>query len=388
MDLLFTDEQNRFREELRAWFAAHGPKEALAPPYAEPGFSQHMEWERTLYEAGYAAPAWPVHAGGRGLDAWHQLIYDEEYARFGLPERLNKMGLVHGGPTVLAHGTDEQKQRWLPGILSCENIWCQGFSEPEAGSDLANLKTTGRVEGDELVVDGQKTWTSQGIIADTMFALVRTDPTARKHRGISFVVIDMRTPGVEIRPLTQLHGNAGFAEVFFSGVRVPLGNVVGELNDGWRVAQTSLQLERGTGRGTHTRMAMALHDVADDVARLAPDDTGVLGRLGDLAAWTYAYEQAAYCSTDMTARNLPDDHFSSVVKIRLTELQTAIHEEHLAVLGHGAEIPDWMGPDRELRGMHRNYWHGRAAEIFAGSNEIQKNIIAERMLGLPKEPRP
>ncbi|MGH1561409.1 acyl-CoA dehydrogenase family protein [Mumia sp. DW29H23] len=388
MDLRFTAEQDAFRRELQAWFEANRPTAPLDPPYSETGLAQHMEWERRLHAAGYAAPGWPAEVGGLGADAWHQMIYDEEYARFELPERLNKMGLVHGGPTVLAHGTEEQQRRWLPDLLSCERIWCQGFSEPEAGSDLANLRTTARVEGDTLVVNGQKTWTSQGTIAHTMFALVRTDPEAPKHRGLSFVILDLDSPGVEVRPLVQLHGNAGFAEVFFTDVEVPLENVVGPLNDGWRVAQTSLQLERGTGRGTHTRLRMAVEHLTEDVRKLAADDAGALQRLGALRAWTYAYEQATFASTDRIAREVPDDSFSSIIKLRWAEIQTAIHEENLAVLGPAAEIPDWIGDEGELRGMRRTYWHGRAGEIYAGSTEIQRNIVAERLLGLPREPRP
>lgn len=387
MDLRFNEELEAFRVELRAWFEANRPHEQLDNAYSRVGLAQHREWERRLYDAGYAAPSWPREDGGLGLDAWHQYVYDEEYVRAELPERLNKMGLIHGGPTVLAHGTEEQKRRWLPGILSCENIWCQGFSEPEAGSDLVSLRTTGRIEGDEMVIDGQKIWTSQGIIADTMFALVRTAPEAPKHRGLSFVVLDLKTPGIELRPLVELHGNAGFAEVFFSGARVPLANVVGQLNDGWRVAQTSLQLERGSGRGSHTRLNGALAHLARDVGRLRPHDAGSLARVGALAAWAFAYEQATLLAAENSATGRPDDSFSSVLKLRCTDVQTAVYEEHMAVLGPEAELPDWMGENRELRGTYRGYWHARAAEIFAGSTEIQKNIIAERMLGLPKEPR-
>jgi len=385
MDLNFTPEQQAFRRELQEWFAANGPKERLDSPYSEPGFSQHLEWERALFEAGYAAPGWPKEVGGMGADSWDQLIYDEEYARFRLPERLNKMGLVHGGPTVEAHGTDEQKQRFLPGILNCEDIWCQGFSEPGAGSDLAAIRTTGRINGDTMVVDGQKIWTSQGIIATTMFALVRTDPASKGHKGLTFVIIDLRSPGVEIRPLGQLHGNPGFAEVFFSGVEVPMENVIGEVGDGWRVAGTSLQLERGTGRGTHTRLEQALVDLARDTADLGTE--AQVERLGELAAWTFAYEQATYASTHEIATGRTGPDFSSILKLRYTEIHTAVHEQHLAVLGADAEIMTDHGPDGEMFGMRRNYWHGRGAEIYAGSNEIQRNIISERMLGLPKEPR-
>ncbi len=390
MDLTFTPEQQAFRRELQEWFAANGPQQRLDAPYSATGLAQHLDWERRLFEAGYAAPGWPKQDGGMGLDPWFQLIYDEEYARFRLPERLNKMGLIHGGPTVMVHGTEEQKRRWLPGILSCAEIWCQGFSEPEAGSDLASLRTTGRIEGDVMHVDGQKTWTSQGVISSTMFALVRTDPDAPKHRGLTFVIIDLTSPGVEVRPLVQLHGNAGFAEVFFDDVVVPMSNVVGAVNDGWRVAATSLQLERGTGRGTHTRLEQSVIDLARNVAAAGGDDgvdAAAVERLGALAAWSYAYEQATYAITDDLARGGGGPDNSSVIKLILTQLQTAVHEADLAALGPAAEIMTDHGPGGEMFGMRRNYWHGRAAEIYAGSNEIQRNIIAERTLGLPREPK-
>ncbi|MDF1703555.1 MAG: acyl-CoA dehydrogenase family protein [Aeromicrobium sp.] len=385
MDLTFTPEQQTFRRELQEWFTEHGPKGRLDSPYSEPGYSQHLEWEHALHEAGWAAPSWPAEVGGQGVDAWAELIYDEEYARFRLPERLNKMGLIHGGPTVMAHGTEQQKSEWLPGILTCEDIWCQGFSEPGAGSDLAAVRTTGRIKGDAMIVDGQKIWTSQGIIATTMFALVRTDQESRGHRGLTFVIIDLRSPGVEIRPLGQLHGNPGFAEVFFSGVEVPVANVIGEVGDGWHVASTSLALERGTARGSHTRMEQALVDLARDTAATGASGASVR-RLGELAAWVAAYEQAAYASTHEIATGRGKD-YASVIKMLGTQILTAVHEENLEVLGADAEVMADHGPNAEMYGMRRNYWHGRGAEIYAGSNEIQRNIIAERQLGLPKEPR-
>lgn len=386
MDLDFTPEQQQFREQLRAWFDTNAPTERFAPAYTPEGFAQHLEWDRTLYEAGYSAPGWPVEYGGMGADAWGQLIFDEEYARRDLPERLNKMGLLHGGPTVLAHGSEEQKRAWLPGILDASQIWCQGFSEPDAGSDLAALRTSARIEGDHLIINGQKTWTSNGPIATRIFALVRTDPDAPPHRGITFVVFDLDTPGVEVRPMQQLHGQSGFAEVFLTDVAVPLANVVGELNDGWRIAGTSLRLERGTGRGTQTRLINALHAlgraVEADGARAAD-----LQEFGSLRAWTFAYQQSTYALTDLLERGGDDGVASSVNKLAWSEVQTAIYERHLEILGPEGELTPDLGPTGEFMGMRRNYWHARAAEIYAGTNEIQRNIIAERGFGLPREPR-
>jgi alkylation response protein AidB-like acyl-CoA dehydrogenase len=387
MDLTFTDEQRAFRARFGGWLDEHAPRDALDPVGTPRGLEQHRRWEASLFDAGYAAPSWPKEYGGLGLDLWGELIYDEEYVGRKLPERLNKMALIHGGRTVMVHGTAQQRRAWLPGILDCTDIWCQGFSEPEAGSDLAGLRTTGRVEGDEIVLNGQKTWTSNGALATRMFALVRTGTQADRHRGITFVVFDLRVPGVTIRPMRQLHGHAGFAEVFFDDARIPLSSVVGAMNGGWRVAQTALNLERGSARGTHTRLDRSLAELARSVHD-AEADASVLRRLGQLRAWAFAYEQSTYALTDEQARGADSGVLPSINKLRLSEIQTAAHELHLEVLGGDAEIVTESGPDGELLGMRRDYWHSRAQEIYAGTTEIQKNIIAERGLGLPREVRP
>ena len=386
MDLTFTEAQDQFRQELRSWLDEHAPTERFDPAYTPHGFQQNLAWEKTLNAAGYAAPGWPVDVGGLGADAWGQLIFDEEYSKSNLPERLNKMGLLHGGPTVLAHGTAEQRMRWLPGILDCSDIWCQGFSEPGAGSDLASLRTTGRIVGDTLILNGQKTWTSNGAIATRIFALVRTDPDAPQSKGLTFVVFDLDLPGVDVRPMRQLHGQSGFAEVFLTDVEVPLDNVVGELNDGWQIAGTSLRLERGTGRGTQTRLIGAVHALAEAVEEAGATAADV-ERLGSLRAWAFAYEQSTYALTDLVARGGDDGVASSISKLAWSEIQTAVYETHLDVLGPRAEEAESVGPDGELMGMRRNYWHARAGEIYAGANEIQRNIIGERGLGLPRERR-
>jgi alkylation response protein AidB-like acyl-CoA dehydrogenase len=383
MDLTFTPAEEQFREEFGAWLDEHQPGR-LDPPTTPAGLQQHRDWEASLRAAGYAAPGWPERFGGRGMDLWGELVYDEEYVRRDLPERLNRMALIHGAPTVMAHGSERQQQDWLPGILDCSDIWCQGFSEPEAGSDLASLRTTGQIEGDEIVINGQKTWTSNGAIATRMFALVRTDPAARKHAGISFLVFDLDLDGIEVRPLRQLHGHAGFAEVFFTDVRVPAASVVGGLNDGWRVAQTALRLERGAARGSHTRLVASLHRLAVAIEQ-AGADRALVERLGALRAWTFAYMNATYALTDQVSRRQDNGVTASINKLRLSEIQTAIHGLHLEVLGADAELVDDLGPDGELLGLRRDYWHSRAGEIYAGTSEIQKNIIAEHGLGLPRE---
>lgn len=378
-----TAEQQAFRTELRDWLKDNLPSEPFAPLYVPEGLEQHRAWERTLHQAGYAAVAWPVEFGGRGADVWQQLIFDEEYIAVHGPVRLNRMALNLAGPTIMAHGTSEQQERWLPGMLRCDDVWCQGFSEPDAGSDLASLRTRAVVDGDELVINGQKTWTSVGPVADRIFALVRTDPSAPKHRGISFVVFDMDTPGVEVRPLVQLHGERGFAEVFFNDVRVPLDGIVGDINDGWRVAMTTLGVERGTGGGHHALLNRDL-DLLERFIRARGAHAGMLERLGVLKAWVYAYQETTYdvVAAASEGRAAPD---STVMKLCSSEIDAAVHETMLTVLGEDAELVPDCGPFGEFRGWRRDYWHSRASKIYAGTNQIQKNIIAERTLGLPKE---
>jgi alkylation response protein AidB-like acyl-CoA dehydrogenase len=387
MDLHLSSELGRFRREIAAWLDQHRAVERLESLGTARGLEQQLAWETQLYRAGYAAVGWPAEFGGLGLDLWGELVWDEEYTRRGLPERINKMALIHGGRTVMVHGTPKQRAAWLPGILDCSDIWCQGFSEPEAGSDLAALRTTGRIDGDELVLNGQKTWTSNGAVATRMYALVRTNPSAPKHRGISFVVFDLDLPGIEVRPLRQLHGHAGFAEVFLTDVRIPLSHVVGDVDDGWQVAQTALKLERGTARGTHTRLVRSL-DALGRVIDREGGDGGQLERFGSLRAWTYAYVTSTYALTDAASKGEDDIVTAGINKLRLSEIQTAIHELYLDVLGEQGEIVEESGAAGELIGMQRDYWHSRAGEIYAGTTEIQKNIIAERGLGLPREVRP
>jgi alkylation response protein AidB-like acyl-CoA dehydrogenase len=387
VDLLTDSELIEFRREISAWLDEHQPRDSFGSVGTPRGLEQLLTWEAELFQAGYAAVGWPAEFGGLGLDLWGELVWDEEYTRRGLPERINKMALIHGGRTVMAHGTPEQRAAWLPGILDCSDIWCQGFSEPEAGSDLAALRTTGLINGDELVLNGQKTWTSNGAVATRMYALIRTDPNAPKHRGISFVVFDLDLPGIAVRPLRQLHGHAGFAEVFLTDVRIPLSHVVGDVDDGWRVAQTALKLERGTARGTHTRLARSLDELGRAITR-AGAGSAQITQFGSLRAWTFAYVNSTYALTDAASRGEDDIVTASINKLRLSEIQTAVHELYLDVLGERAEIVEESGAAGELIGMQRDYWHSRAGEIYAGTTEIQKNIIAERGLGLPREVRP
>jgi alkylation response protein AidB-like acyl-CoA dehydrogenase len=398
MDLNLTEAQQAFRDEVRGWLEANVPSEPLKSASTPEGFEQHKAWERKLYEAGYAAVHWPKAVGGRDADLIDTAIFQEEYARAGAPQRINVLALGLAGPTIMAFGTDEQKQRWLPRILSCEDIWCQGFSEPDAGSDLANIKTTAVREGDEYIVNGQKVWTSLGRYADWIFALVRTEKNPeKKHRGITFLMMDMRSEGVEVRPIIQANGDAGFAEVFFTDVRVPVENVIGEENDGWRVAMATLGFERGTGLGSHVRFSKDLEELVKLVKAVgAQDDPIVRDRVAQLYADTEVYRHNMYRTLTRLAGGKPIGPEASLNKLYWSEMEVRIFTAGLELMGALAELgpksdamAEALGPEgfEIWQHWHKQYWYSRAACIYAGTSQIQKNIISERVLGLPKEPR-
>lgn len=400
MTLVEAEECARFRQEARDWLAEHRPRGALAPAYSSEGFEQRRSWERQLFEADWAAVHWPRTYGGRDASIRESAIFAEEYLASGAPDRINGLGLNLFGPALLVFGTDAQRARWLPGILRCDDIWCQGFSEPDAGSDLAGLRTTARLDGDCFVVDGQKIWTSLAGFGDWIFALVRTDPDAPKHRGISMLAIDLHSDGIDIRPLRQIDGDPSFAEVFFDEVRVPAEHLVGELNDGWRVAMHALGLERGSSFGAHVGVngdvdqLVSLRRVRDRSLAEGTVDPSVDGRMARAFARAEAYR--AMCRRMLTRSELGVDHPAepSIAKLFRTELRHEIYDLGLTLLGEfgeldatSEEIHRRFGADlvEVWEHWHHEYWYARAAKIFAGTSEVQRNIIAERRLGLPKE---
>ncbi len=389
MDLNPTPEQAAFRDEVRAWLAAHVPSKPLRPSSTEEGLEAHRAWEKKLYEAGYAAIHWPAEYGGRGADLLTQAIFSEEYARAGAPERVNVLGLGLAGPVLIDFGTEEQKHRWLPGILSCDAIWSQGFSEPDAGSDLAALSTSAVRDGDHLVVNGQKIWTTLGRFADWIFTLVRTNRDAAPHQGITVVMIPMDTPGIEVRPIMQINEDPGFSEVFFTDVRVPVDNVVGEVDDGWRIAMATLGYERGTGLGNHIRFSnnvqelVALaRDAGVDEEPLVRDD--VAQRFIETEVFRHHMHRTL---TRMATGQAPGPE-ASLNKLYWSEMEARIFGSGLELMGPAAVLSDKASAAPEIPNWQKRYWYARAATIYAGTSEIQKNIIAERVLGLPKEPRP
>ncbi|RBY92980.1 acyl-CoA dehydrogenase family protein [Blastococcus sp. TF02A-30] len=376
-----------WRAEIRAWLEANVPEGGLPDPEAGAILEEHRAWERTLFEAGYAALHWPVEYGGKGADLDARIVFQEEYERAGAPLRMNLGGLMLAGPTIMKYGTLEQKEFWLPAILRCDHLWCQGFSEPGAGSDLAGLRTSAVVDGEDLVVNGQKIWTSGGLHADWMFAMVRTGDPQSGHRGITYVMIDMRTPGIDVRPITQINRQTGFCEVFFTDVRVPLANVMGELDGGWQVAMEALAHERGAGRRTYVTFLNDLAQIRRFVTALGQeDDTAVREDLGRLltAVTVYRHHVGRTVADAMRGHVGPEASYN---KLYWSEMNAQIHEVGMRVLAGRAELQD---DEKSLPGAEKwqdAYWFSRAPRIFAGTNQIQKNIISERVLGLPKEPR-
>ncbi|MFN2543072.1 MAG: acyl-CoA dehydrogenase family protein [Actinomycetota bacterium] len=384
MDLSFTPEQEAFRSEVREWLDEHVPT-SLPSAGTREGFEAHRAWEQHMFRAGYGAIRWPVDYGGRGADIVEQAIFEEEYFLARAPERITVLGRNLMGPTLMTHGNEEQKRVWLPGILSADTIWSQGFSEPGAGSDLASLTTRAVREGDELIVTGQKIWTSYGAFADWIFALVRTDPEAPKHGGITFLAIDMTSPGVEARPIVQLDGQAGFAEVFFDGVRVPAANVVGELNGGWGVAMTTLGFERDAPAAPAARFLRQVRDlVAIARARGLAGDPVVRDRVASLFVRAETYRLQTLRKLSRVAHGESVGAEASAMKLQWSELGRDAYETGLELLDAYGEVSSEDSPLPDPEQWRHGYWLSRAATIYAGTSEIQRNIIAERVLGLPK----
>jgi alkylation response protein AidB-like acyl-CoA dehydrogenase len=384
MDLSLDAEQHEFRDEVRSWLAANVPTEPLPPLDSDDGLQHRRSWEQELAGAGLAAVHWPREFGGRGMNALGTAIFYDEYVRAGAPERLNRLGLGLCGPTLIEVGTSAQQERWLAPILTCDDIWCQGFSEPGAGSDLASLSTRGVVGQDSIVVNGQKVWTSHSSSADWMFALVRTDVDAAKHRGLTFLMIDMHHSGVDVRPIRQINHAAEFSEVFLTDVEVPLDCVVGEVGEGWGVAMNTLKHERGSGLNT----AAHFHQILDEVVDLVPaerrQDPRLLESLGRAYEEIEAYRFMTLRTLSQLTQGKPATDQAVMGKLWWSELQVRLLEVALDLLGEDSLLVDDQPGEPPL--VRQRYWRARAALIYAGSNEIQRNIVSERVLGLPKEP--
>ncbi|MER6449805.1 acyl-CoA dehydrogenase [Streptomyces venezuelae] len=383
MDLTYTEEEQDFRTRLREWLAKTLPELPARPsPDDWPGRRAYdLGWQRRLYEAGYAGLHWPVDAGGRGATPTQHLIFLEETERAGAPYvGANFVGLLHAGPTIAAEGTAEQRARWLPPVLRGDEVWCQGFSEPDAGSDLASLRTRAVRDGEDYVITGSKIWTSHAEVADWCELLVRTDPAAPRHRGISWLAMPMDAPGVTVRPLRTLAGSAEFAEMFLDGVRVPVANRVGAENDGWRVTMVTLSFERGTA---FVGEVVACRRTLGELARAAKangrwDDPVLRRRLGRLhgefgALWRLT--QWNVSEAGRSAGGVPGIG-GSVFKLAYSHARQELYDTAAEVLGaHSLSLEEEWTLDR-LSSL--------SYTIAAGTSQIQRNIVAERILGLPK----
>jgi alkylation response protein AidB-like acyl-CoA dehydrogenase len=385
VELRFSAAEEAFRAEARAWLEANIPR-TERPAALEARAAWDRAWQRRMYEGGWAGIAWPREFGGRGATLMEQLVWCEEYARAGAPDISTLfVGLNHAGPTLVACGTEAQKAEHLPPILRGDVIWCQGFSEPNAGSDLASLQTRAVIDGDVLVVTGQKIWTSFAHIAKYQELLVRTDPEAPRHRGISWVICPMDAPGIEIRPITTLTGESDFCEVFYDQVRIPLANVVGRLNDGWRVAMATLGFERGTAfLSEQVRLARRVEELIALAGRVpgangrgcALDDDEIARRLARAEAEVQAMRAMTYRSVSRAARTGVPGAEASIIRLFFSELVQRIDLLAMEVLGRPAlgEGSRWT----------QSYLGGLSQTIGGGTKDIQRNIIGERVLGLPR----
>ncbi|HUA11716.1 MAG TPA: acyl-CoA dehydrogenase family protein [Solirubrobacteraceae bacterium] len=378
MDLTFSEQESAFRDEIRAWLQDNRPADAASADSEDGHFARRREWQRHLYEAGWAAPSWPVEFGGRGVTPTESAIYFEEIGRARVPLPANVLGLLLGGPTLMVWGSDEQKERYLSPILSGEEIWCQGFSEPEAGSDLASLKTRAVKEGDEWVVTGQKVWTSGAQYAKWCMLVARSDADQPKHKGLTYFLLDMEQEQVQVRPLRQITGESEFNELFIEGARIPDANVVGGVGNGWNVALTTLMNERaGLGFVLQIRLRQLLDDVIDAAAeRGLLDDARIADRLADLHCRCESIRLLAWKGlTDVERYGQPGPE-GSLVKWLWSETNQQLTQ--FAV--------DILGPQALTRTSSWSYevLRARGNTIEGGTTEVLKNIVAERVLGLPR----
>jgi len=392
MQLEDTAAEADFREKVRTWVTSTLPGLGPEPdPEDWPGRREYdTRWQRLQHDAGFAGIDWPARYGGRGGTAVEQLIYLEECARAGAPYgAANFVGLKHAGPTVFTHGTPEQCERFLPPILRGDQVWCQGFSEPGAGSDLAAVRTRAVREGDEYVVDGQKIWTSHAPVADLCEMLVRTGPTDPPHRGLTFLVVPMDAPGLETRPLRTITGSADFAEVFLEGVRVPVANRIGAENAGWSVAMATLAFERGATFVGELFNAMGVAgELAEVLGRARPgvssfEVAAARHELGWLSAELDGLWALLRHTVSGAGAGEPPGTGASLFKLRFTELQTELTDLVGRTLGRAALATDGLGDPRTAHHVEERL-RATSLTVAGGTSQIQRNIIAERILGLPK----
>jgi alkylation response protein AidB-like acyl-CoA dehydrogenase len=390
MDFRPTDTEENFRREVHDWLVANLPEGWGTPAYKKPEepadkVAFGRQWQRKLYDGRWAGLHWPKEYGGRGATPLEQFLFAEEYARIGAPPMIDiGVGPALTGPTLIHHGTEAQKQRFLRRILTGEDVWCQGFSEPNAGSDLANARTRAELRGDNFHVTGQKIWTSYARFADWCILLVRTDPTVAKHKGLTFLLVDMNSPGITIRPLVEMTGVAWFNEVFFDDVVVPAAHMVGKLNDGWTIAITTLAHER-SGSAPHARLAGEMRDVLG-LARMT--DRGADPRYRQRLAQNFIEAEIvrllAWKNVSETMRKGQPGPEGSCLKLVWSELDMRMKELAIELEGPYAAVERGDAHALDAGRWQYEYLWSRAASIYAGTSEVQRNIIAQRVLGLPR----
>jgi hypothetical protein len=385
IQLRCTPDESAFRAQVRAWMREHVPREPLQTLEGEVGFFQHREWERTLARGNWSMITWPREFGGRGASLIDWLIFEEEYYRANAPARVNQNGIFLLGPTLMEFGTDAQKAKFLPRMAAGDDIWAQAWSEPQAGSDLAALSASAHRDGDHYILRGHKIWSSRATFADWCFGLFRTDPDSERHAGLSFILVPLRLPGVRVRGIRQIHGEPGFAEIFFEDARVPVANRVGEEGQGWHIAMATAGFERGLMLRSPARFQVTAHRLIELYRKHGADaEPGLAATV--VQAWMDA--EAYALNTYMTAARLMAGGTigveASLNKIFWSELDLSMHRAALSLLGARAEILPRAADAGDVGTWLEGFLFSLAGPIYAGTNEIQRNIIAERLLELPR----
>lgn len=381
-----------FRDEVRAFLASALTSDVRSAGHTDADRLHRMRlWQRRLHDAGLAAISWPADFGGRGATPVQQLIFNAEMAAARAPEPINRSAINQLGPTIIQWGTEDQRAYFLPRILSAEDVWCQGFSEPDAGSDLASLTTRGVIDGEDLVITGQKIWTSKAHYADRIYVLVRTDPSAAPRNGISYVLADLDTDGIDVRPIRQISGDAEFSEVFFDGARVPLSRVLGPLNQGWRVAKSTLGYERVGQSRTHRierrlDILVAMADAPNALSDRGLDDSYVAEHLVRFTAQVEALRQISAQATAAGVRGVSPGPEASMAKLLTSEVDQSMANFGLDLAGPAGTLERGSPSAAKNGNVAKSYLLMRAATFGAGTSEIQRNVIAEQLLGLPRDP--
>ena len=392
MDLTFTPAEEEFRAEARAWLEANVPK-GLPSGDTREGFALHLEWEKKLFEARWAVVSWPTEYGGRGASLWEWLIFEEEYYRAGGPQRVTQNGIFLLAPTLFEFGTEEQKARFLPRMAAAEDLWCQGWSEPDAGSDLAGIKSRAARDDERggWVISGQKTWTTRGAFCNWLFGLFRTDPAAARHSGMTYLMVPLDAPGVTVRGVERLDGDEGFAEVFFDEVFVGDDLVLGGVNEGWGVAMATTSSERGLTLRSPGRFCAAAERLIDLYKRQAAsgDHPERIAAVRDDVAQSWmeaeAYRLATLADVTGLVNGVGQGARSSLTKIFWSELDVRLHETALRLCGPSAELVDDAPGAVDGGAWMKGFEFSLSGPIYAGTNEIQRNVVAERVLGLPRK---